>query len=107
MSSWEHQPLILLLNILLIIKNEGYNRIWKQRLVDIGVLDDERSKRLSLTGPMLRGSGVKYDIRKEEPYELYSELDFDIPVSERCDSYGRFRLYMEEMNMQAFDPLAY
>jgi NADH-quinone oxidoreductase subunit D len=46
---------------------------------------------------MIRGSGVKYDIRKEEPYELYGELEFDIPISDRCDSYGRYRLYMEEM----------
>jgi NADH-quinone oxidoreductase subunit D len=46
---------------------------------------------------MLRGSGIEYDIRKEEPYELYDELDFDIPVSDRCDSYGRYRLYMEEI----------
>jgi len=46
---------------------------------------------------MLRGSGIAYDIRKEEPYELYAELDFDIPVTKRNDSYGRYRLYMEEM----------
>src|SRR5690606_7491897 len=46
---------------------------------------------------MLRGSGVKWDLRKEQPYELYSEVEFDIPVSETCDSYGRYRLYIEEM----------
>jgi NADH-quinone oxidoreductase subunit D len=73
------------------------NRIWKMRLEDVGVLSAEDAMSWGCSGVMLRGSGVKYDIRKEEPYELYGELDFDIPVSDRCDSYGRYRLYMEEM----------
>ena len=73
------------------------NRIWKMRLEDVGILSAEDALSWGCTGPMLRGSGIKYDIRKEEPYELYSELDFDIPVSDRCDSYGRYALYMEEM----------
>jgi len=73
------------------------NRIWKMRLEDVGVLKPEDALSWGATGPMLRGSGIAYDIRKEEPYELYSELDFDIPVTDRCDSYGRYRLYMEEM----------
>ena len=73
------------------------NRIWKMRLEDVGVLDPEVALSWGCTGPMLRGSGIAYDIRKEEPYELYDELDFDIPVTDRCDSYGRYRLYMEEM----------
>jgi len=73
------------------------NRIWKMRLEDVGVLEAEDALSWGCTGPMLRGSGVAYDIRKEEPYELYDELDFDIPVSDRKDSYGRYRLYMEEM----------
>ncbi len=73
------------------------NRIWKMRLEDVGVLSAENALSWGCTGPMLRGSGVNYDIRKEEPYELYSELDFDIPTSDRCDSYGRYRIYMEEM----------
>ena len=73
------------------------NRIWKMRLEDVGVLTPEDALSWGCTGPMLRGSGIKYDIRKEEPYELYGELDFDIPVSERNDSYGRYLLYMAEM----------
>jgi NADH-quinone oxidoreductase subunit D len=73
------------------------NRIWKMRLENVGVLTPEDALSWGATGIMLRGSGIAYDIRKEEPYELYSELDFDIPVSDRCDSYGRYRLYMEEM----------
>jgi NADH-quinone oxidoreductase subunit D len=73
------------------------NRIWKMRLEDVGVLTPEDALSWGCTGPMLRGSGIKYDIRKEEPYELYGELDFDIPVSDTNDSYGRYRLYMEEM----------
>jgi len=73
------------------------NRIWKMRLEDVGVVEPDDALSWGCTGPMLRGSGIAYDIRKEEPYELYSELDFDIPVSDRKDSYGRYRLYMEEM----------
>jgi NADH-quinone oxidoreductase subunit D len=73
------------------------NRIWRMRLEDIGVLSPEDALSWGCTGVMLRGSGIEYDIRKEEPYELYDELDFDIPVSDRCDSYGRYRLYMEEI----------
>ena len=73
------------------------NRIWKMRLEDVGVLSPEDALSWGCTGPMLRGSGIKYDIRKEEPYELYGELDFDIPISDKCDSYGRYALYMEEM----------
>ena len=73
------------------------NRIWKMRLENVGVLSPEDALSWGCSGPMLRGSGIAYDIRKEEPYELYSELDFDIPVSDLNDSYGRYRLYMEEM----------
>lgn len=73
------------------------NRIWKMRLEDVGTLSPEEAMSWGCSGVMLRGSGIKYDIRKEEPYELYSELDFDIPVSESCDSLGRYKLYMEEM----------
>ena len=73
------------------------NRIWKMRLENVGVLSPEDALSWGCTGPMLRGSGIAYDIRKEEPYELYPELDFDIPVSETNCSYGRYRLYMEEM----------
>jgi len=73
------------------------NRIWKMRLEDVGTLAPEDALSWGCTGPMLRGSGIAYDIRKEEPYELYAELDFDIPVAETNDSYGRYRLYMAEM----------
>jgi NADH-quinone oxidoreductase subunit D len=73
------------------------NRIWKMRLEDVGVLTPEDALSWGCSGPMLRGSGIAYDIRKEEPYELYSELDFDIPVADTNDSYGRYRLYMAEM----------
>ncbi len=73
------------------------NRIWKMRLEDVGVVPPEMALSWACTGPMLRGSGISYDIRKEEPYEVYEELDFDIPVTDKCDSYGRYRLYMEEM----------
>jgi len=73
------------------------NRIWKMRLENVGVITPEDALSWGCTGPMLRGSGIAYDIRKEEPYELYSELDFDIPVADTNDSYGRYRLYMDEM----------
>ncbi len=73
------------------------NRIWKMRLENVGVLSPEDALSWGCTGPMLRGSGIAYDIRKEEPYELYDELDFDIPVADTNDSYGRYRLYMAEM----------
>ena len=61
------------------------------------VVSPQMAKSWGLSGVMLRGSGIAWDIRKEEPYELYDELEFDIPVSESCDSYGRYLLYMEEM----------
>jgi NADH-quinone oxidoreductase subunit D len=73
------------------------NRIWKMRLENVGVISAENALSWGCTGPMLRGSGVAYDIRKEEPYELYPELDFDVPIADTNDSYGRYRLYMAEM----------
>ena len=73
------------------------NRIWKMRLEEVGTLSAEEAMSWGCSGPTLRGSGVAWDIRKEEPYELYSELDFKVPVSDKCDSYGRYKLYMEEM----------
>jgi len=73
------------------------NRIWKMRLDNVGVVTPEDALSWGCTGVLLRGSGIQYDVRKEEPYELYDEVDFDIPVSDRNDSYGRYRLYMEEM----------
>ncbi|MBJ7379914.1 MAG: NADH-quinone oxidoreductase subunit D [Polynucleobacter sp.] len=73
------------------------NRIWKQRLVGIGVVSPERALQLGFTGPMLRGSGVEWDLRKKQPYEVYDRLDFDIPVGVNGDSYDRYLVRMEEM----------
>ena len=73
------------------------NRIWKQRTVGIGVVDPERAVALGLTGPMLRGSGVEWDLRKKQPYEVYDKLDFDIPVGVEGDCYDRYLVRIEEM----------
>ncbi|KAG4080874.1 hypothetical protein HA402_010045 [Bradysia odoriphaga] len=73
------------------------NRIWKQRLVGIGVVDPERAKALGFTGPMLRGSGVAWDLRKTQPYEVYDLLDFDIPVGVNGDCYDRYLVRIAEM----------
>lgn len=73
------------------------NRIWKQRLVDIGIVSPERALQLGLTGPMLRGSGVEWDLRKKQPYEVYAQLDFDIPVGTNGDCYDRYLVRIEEM----------
>jgi NADH-quinone oxidoreductase subunit D len=73
------------------------NRIWKQRLVNIGVVSPERAMALGFTGPMLRGSGVAWDIRKKQPYEVYDQMDFDIPVGVNGDCYDRYLVRMEEM----------
>ena len=73
------------------------NRIWKQRLVNIGVVTPERALQLGFTGPMLRGSGVEWDLRKKQSYEVYDQLDFDIPVGTNGDSYDRYLVRMEEM----------
>ncbi|SES92522.1 NADH dehydrogenase subunit D [Nitrosomonas marina] len=72
------------------------NRIWKQRLVDVGVVSPERAKALGFTGPMLRGSGVEWDLRKKQPYEVYDQVDFDIPVGVNGDCYDRYLVRMEE-----------
>ena len=73
------------------------NRIWKQRTVGIGVVSPERALQLGFTGPMLRGSGVEWDLRKKQPYEVYDELDFDIPVGVNGDCYDRYLVRIEEM----------
>jgi NADH-quinone oxidoreductase subunit D len=73
------------------------NRIWKQRTVGIGVVSPERALQLGLTGPMLRGSGIEWDLRKKQPYEVYDRLDFDIPVGVNGDCYDRYLVRMEEM----------
>ena len=73
------------------------NRIWKQRTVGIGVVTPERALALGFTGPMLRGSGVGWDLRKKQPYEVYDRLDFDIPVGTNGDSYDRYLVRVEEL----------
>ncbi len=73
------------------------NRIWKQRLVDIGIVSPERALQLGLTGAMLRGSGIEWDLRKKQPYAMYDQVDFDIPVGVNGDSYDRYLVRIEEM----------
>jgi NADH-quinone oxidoreductase subunit D len=73
------------------------NRIWKQRLVGIGVVSPERALAMGFTGPMLRGSGVAWDLRKKQPYEVYDLLDFDVPVGRNGDCYDRYLVRVEEM----------
>ena len=73
------------------------NRIWKQRTVDIGIVTADRAKALGFTGAMLRGSGVEWDLRKKQPYEVYDKLDFDIPVGTNGDCYDRYLVRVEEM----------
>jgi NADH-quinone oxidoreductase subunit D len=73
------------------------NRIWKQRLVDIGIVTPERALQLGFTGPMLRGSGIAWDLRKKQPYEVYERMDFDIPVGTNGDSYDRYLVRVQEM----------
>ena len=73
------------------------NRIWKQRTVGIGTVSAERAIALGFTGPMLRGSGVAWDLRKKQPYEVYDRLDFDIPVGVTGDCYDRYLVRVQEM----------
>ena len=73
------------------------NRIWKQRLVNVGIVSPERAMQLGFTGPMLRGSGIAWDLRKKQSYEVYDRLDFDIPVGVTGDSYDRYLVRVEEM----------
>ncbi len=73
------------------------NRIWKQRTVDIGVIPPDLAKQLGFTGPMIRGSGIAWDLRRKQPYEVYDKLDFDIPVGVNGDCYDRYLVRMAEM----------
>lgn len=73
------------------------NRIWLSRTVGIGVLPAEEAINLSLTGPVLRGSGVNYDVRKAQPYSAYADFDFEVPLGENGDTYDRYLIRMEEM----------
>ena len=73
------------------------NRIWKQRLVGVGVVTPERALQLGFTGAMLRGSGIAWDVRKKQPYAVYDQLDFDIPIGVTGDCYDRYLVRVEEM----------
>jgi NADH-quinone oxidoreductase subunit D len=73
------------------------NRIWKQRTVGIGVVTPERALQLGFTGPMLRGSGIAWDLRKKQPYDVYAKMDFDVPVGVHGDCYDRYLVRVEEM----------
>jgi NADH-quinone oxidoreductase subunit D len=73
------------------------NRIWKQRTVGIGVVSPERALALGFTGPMLRGSGIAWDLRKKQPYAVYDRMEFDIPVGKNGDCYDRYLVRVEEM----------
>ncbi|WP_024851439.1 NADH-quinone oxidoreductase subunit D [Hydrogenovibrio kuenenii] len=73
------------------------NRIWKQRTVDIGIVSPERALQLGFTGPMLRGSGIAWDLRKKQPYEVYDKMEFDIPVGVTGDCYDRYLVRVAEM----------
>jgi len=73
------------------------NRIWKQRTVNIGVVTPERAMQLGFSGPMLRGSGIEWDLRKKQPYEVYDRVDFDIPVGVNGDCYDRYLVRIEEL----------
>ena len=73
------------------------NRIYRQRSVDVGVISQEEAQDWGFTGPMLRSTGVPWDLRKSQPYEVYDELDFDIPVGKNGDCFDRYLIRMEEM----------
>ncbi|MGB9761342.1 MAG: NADH-quinone oxidoreductase subunit D [Caldimicrobium thiodismutans] len=88
------------------------NRIWLKRTRDIAVVTAEKAINLGLTGPVLRGSGVPYDVRKFRPYDAYSEVEFEVPVGERGDTYDRYKVRMKELRQsnwiirQCLDKLA-
>lgn len=73
------------------------NRIWKQRLVDVGVVTAQQALDWGFSGPMLRGSGIAWDLRKSQPYDIYSELEFDVPIGKHGDCWDRYLCRMEEM----------
>jgi len=77
------------------------NRIWLMRMENVGVISTEMALSWGCSGVMLRASGVEWDIRKEEPYELYDEVEFNVPVSDKGDNYARYKLYMAEMRESA------
>ncbi|MDH3348747.1 MAG: NADH-quinone oxidoreductase subunit D [Desulfobulbaceae bacterium] len=87
------------------------NIILQKRIKDIGIISKEVCAKYGATGPVLRGSGIEYDVRKNEPYSVYPELDFDVPYFSECDSWARYKVRMEEMEQsmriieQALDKL--
>ncbi len=87
------------------------NRIWKQRVVDIGIVTADEAQSWGFSGPLLRGSGIPWDLRKSQPYEVYDQFDFDVPVGRRGDCYDRYLIRVEEMRqsiriiMQALDTM--
>jgi len=77
------------------------NRVWKMRMEGVGVISKEMALSWGCSGPMLRASGFQWDIRKEEPYELYDEVEFSVPYSDKGDNYARYKIYMAEMRESA------
>ena len=73
------------------------NRIWRMRLEKVGIINADLAKQWACSGVVLRGAGIKWDLRREMPYGLYPELDFDIPIAQTNDCYGRYKIYMQEM----------
>jgi NADH dehydrogenase (ubiquinone) Fe-S protein 2 len=78
------------------------SRIWKERLVDIGVVSAAKAIEWGFSGVMLRGSGISWDLRKNQPYEIYSEIDFSIPVGNSGDCYDRYLVRVEEMRQSIY-----
>jgi NADH-quinone oxidoreductase subunit D len=78
------------------------NRIWKKRTVGVGVIDSDKAIQLGFTGPMLRASGVDWDLRKQQPYAVYDKLDFKIPVATAGDCYARYLIHIEELHQSVF-----
>ncbi|MFX5705403.1 NADH-quinone oxidoreductase subunit D, partial [Acinetobacter baumannii] len=77
------------------------NRIFKQRNVDIAVVSREDAVRWGFSGPMIRGSGIPWDLRKSQPYDVYDRMQFDVPVGTRGDCYDRFMVRVEEVRQSA------
>ncbi len=73
------------------------NRIWKQRLVGIGVVSQKEAMDWGFSGPMLRGSGIAWDLRKAKPYDIYDKIKFDVPIGKNGDCYDRYLVRIEEM----------
>lgn len=93
-SDWAHGFVPYLDDVERLLNN---NRILKQRTVDIGVVTDDEALNWGFTGPMLRGSGIAWDLRKSQPYDVYDRMDFDIPIGKHGDCYDRYLVRMEEM----------